>query len=64
MATKYFKLRKVGTVLAVNTEVKVGQGENAKPLIEQYEKRPEYYIPCDRDGNTTKKTAKPKGEKE
>lgn len=64
MAIKYFKLRTVGSILAVNDKVMVGEGENAKPLIDQYEKRPEYYIPCDKDGNALKaeKTEKPKKE--
>lgn len=50
MTTKYFKMAKVGTVLAVSDEVTVGEGENAKLLIHQYESRPDYYIPCDKNG--------------
>jgi hypothetical protein len=68
MAKKYFKLRTVGTILAVNDEVKVGEGKNQTSLIEQYEKRPDYYIPCDAKGNPLKadkaveKEAEPKVE--
>jgi len=59
MAIKYFKLRTVGSILAVNDEVKVGQGQNESRLIEQYESRPDYYIPCDKEGNALK-AEKPK----
>lgn len=50
MSKKYFKVRGVGTILAVDDQVEVGQGKNAALLIDQYTKRPDYYIPCDAKG--------------
>lgn len=68
MAIKYFKIRNLETVLAVDDTKIVGQGKNTAKLIEQYEKRPDYYIPCDAKGNPLKaekaaeKEAEPKAE--
>lgn len=58
MTTKYFKMAKVGTILVVSDEVVVGEGENAKLLIRQYESRPDYYIPCDKNGKPLSAKAK------
>ena len=58
MTTRYFKMAKVGTVLAVSDKVAVGEGENAKLLIHQYESRPDYYIPCDKNGKPLSAKAK------
>lgn len=61
MAIKYFKIRNLETVLVVDDTKTVGQGKNKTSLVEQYEKRPDYYIPCDAKGNPLE-SEKPKAE--
>ena len=62
--SKYFIAKSTGSVLAVNEDVKVGQGKNATLLVDQYSKRPEKYTPCDKDGKPLKAVKEEKAPEE
>ncbi|MDO4871813.1 MAG: hypothetical protein Q4A27_00045 [bacterium] len=47
---KYFLVNSTGLVVGVPESVKVGSGEEASGIVEQYQARPEEYTPCDKSG--------------
>lgn len=57
---KYFLVNSTGLVVGVPESVKVGSGEEASGIVEQYQARPEDYTPCDESGNPLEVVEKPK----
>lgn len=57
---KYFLVNSTGLVVGVPESVKVGSGEEASGIVEQYQARPEDYTPCDEGGKPLEVVEKPK----
>lgn len=57
---KYFLVNSTGLVVGVPESVKVGSGEEASGIVEQYQARPEDYTPCDESGKPLEEVEKPK----
>lgn len=57
---KYFLVNSTGLVVGVPESVKVGSGEDASGIVEQYQARPEEYTPCDESGKSLEVVEKPK----
>lgn len=57
---EYFLVKSTGLVVGVPESVKVGSGEEASGIVEQYQARPEDYTPCDESGKPLEVAEKPK----
>lgn len=57
---EYFLVKSTGLVVGVPESVKVGSGEEASGIVEQYQARPEEYMPCDESGKPLGVIEKPK----
>ena len=57
---EYFLVKSTGLVVGVPESVKVGSGEEASGIVEQYQARPEDYTPCDESGKPLGVIEKPK----
>ena len=57
---KYFLVNSTGLVVGVPESVRVGSGEEASGIVEQYQARPEDYTPCDENGKPFEVVEKPK----
>lgn len=57
---KYFLVNSTGLVVGVPESVKVGSGEEASGIVEQYQARPEDYTSCDESGKPLEVVEKPK----
>ncbi len=57
---EYFLVKSTGLVVGVPESVKVGSGEEASGIVEQYQARPEEYTPCDESGKPLEVVEKPK----
>lgn len=57
---KYFLVNSTGLVVGVPESVRVGSGEEASGIVEQYQARPEDYTPCDETGKPLGTIEKPK----
>lgn len=57
---EYFLVKSTSLVVGVPESVKVGSGEEASGIVEQYQARPEEYTPCDKSGKPLGVVEKPK----